>query len=115
MLALLGLMLALALRDNRPVRVRVESDLGGYRVGAVEPPRPWPADLALAFRRDAEDAWRTLQADPDARPVLELAFYPDGSSSGGQLKVGSGPGAYRLSLDWLLGRVEVARDAEAGT
>ena len=100
-LALLGLMLAL-------VRIEIDSERPGYRIRPQGPARELPASLALAWRGDDTQDWQSSDEAP-----LVLDFYPDGSTSGGQVRVGEPGSAYLLKLDWLLGRIEVARAADA--
>lgn len=38
-----------------------------------------------------------------------IRFYPDGSSTGGEIGVGNGKTAFRVEVEWLTGRVLVVR------
>ena len=44
----------------------------------------------------------------------ELRFYPDGSSTGVELRVARGAHRYRVVLDWLTGDVQVVPEAGDG-
>jgi general secretion pathway protein H len=44
---------------------------------------------------------------PRSAPAETIAFYPDGSSSGGSVIVGEGALRHRVAIDWLTGRVSV--------
>lgn len=46
------------------------------------------------------------------RGVAAFRFFPDGSSTGGRLKLQRDRAAWQLDIDWLTGQVEVTR-AEA--
>ncbi len=44
------------------------------------------------------------------RDTFTLRFYPDGSTSGAAIRLSQGRSAYRVDVDWLLGRVSVSKD-----
>jgi general secretion pathway protein H len=41
----------------------------------------------------------------DDQQVVTIRFFPDGSSNGGQLTLKTADAGYRISIDWLTGRV----------
>lgn len=57
----------------------------------------WPASIELKVTRE-------LGSD-EGEP--EILFYPDGSSSGGVVSLQSENRRFRISVDWLTGRVTV--------
>jgi general secretion pathway protein H len=44
--------------------------------------------------------------DP-SRQILELRFYPDGSASGGEIRIEAGARGYTIQVDWLTSQVEI--------
>ena len=46
--------------------------------------------------------------------IVRLEFYPDGSSTGASIELSNATVAYQLDVDWLTGRIRVAkRDSDA--
>lgn len=41
------------------------------------------------------------------KPAAQIGFYPDGSSTGGEVLVGDGTLRHRVAIDWLTGRVVI--------
>ncbi|WP_416424060.1 GspH/FimT family protein [Pseudomonas sp. App30] len=73
----------------------VRFDLPGHRFQAPgQALGHWPADLGLQL---------TTAADLGAA----VAFFPDGSSSGGHLLLARGAQAWRIDVGWLLGDVRL--------
>ncbi|WP_455922597.1 GspH/FimT family protein [Pseudomonas putida] len=74
---------------------QVRFDLPGHRFQAPgQAAGHWPADLGLQLTTAAE-----------LGPAV--AFYPDGSSSGGHLRLARGPRQWRIDVSWLLGDVRL--------
>ncbi len=40
--------------------------------------------------------------------ILQIHFAPDGSSSGGEIKITNGKKVYRIVVEWLSGKVELS-------
>ena len=57
------------------------------------PPKHWPADLQV-----------TLHTAEHAGAAVE--FYPDGSSTGGNLLLANGTRRWRIDVGWLTGSVQ---------
>ncbi|MGY4494924.1 GspH/FimT family protein [Pseudomonas sp. TE3610] len=77
------------------VPAQVRFDLPGHRFQAPgQAQGRWPADLALQLTTAA-----------DLGPAV--AFYPDGSSSGGNLLLARGERRWRIDVSWLLGDVRL--------
>jgi general secretion pathway protein H len=49
----------------------------------------------------------TAQDDLVSDTVGTIRFFPDGSSNGGRITVGSGARKYLIDIDWLTGRVTI--------
>ncbi len=57
----------------------------------------WPPSIDL----EISSSQQTVDA------AQEIAFYPNGSSSGGTVTLNSASRSYQLSVDWLSGRVTI--------
>jgi general secretion pathway protein H len=69
-------------------------------VTSVDPtPRKLPGDLELKLY--------TAQSEVTSERRGSIRFYPDGSSTGGRITVGSGERKYLVDVDWLTGRVSI--------
>lgn len=66
---------------------------GGQRIGII----PAGTDVRI-------EAARRRHADADTIGVI---FFPDGSSSGGAITIGSGNASRRISIDWLSGAIKL--------
>lgn len=79
--------------SGQPRQVRF--DLAGHRYQAPgQAPGHWPADLGLQL---------TTAADLGAA----VAFFPDGSSTGGHLLLQRGTRQWRIDVGWLTGSVRL--------
>ncbi|HXF77246.1 MAG TPA: GspH/FimT family pseudopilin [Usitatibacter sp.] len=52
----------------------------------------------------------TAQTEVESDHRGSIRFYPDGSSTGGRVTVGSGERKYLVDVDWLTGRVAINQD-----
>ncbi|MEQ9640276.1 MAG: GspH/FimT family pseudopilin [Alphaproteobacteria bacterium] len=86
---------ATAIAQRREVAVAVDPVALTYRVDRIETALP---------ARDVETL--TVSLAPGERTVR---FLPDGSASGASLTLRHGDAATTVNVDWLTGRVEVAR------
>jgi general secretion pathway protein H len=99
--------IAMALREARaqaigadePVSVTLDLKGHAYQIGN-RPPRALPKWIELAITT------ATGEARGGERPGI--LFEPDGSSTGGEIKLTDGPTKFRILVDWLSGRVRVA-------
>jgi hypothetical protein len=48
-------------------------------------------------------------ADTSPRDKFTLRFYPDGSASGGEIRISQGQSAYLIDVDWFIGSVNVSK------
>ena len=55
----------------------------------------------------------TAQADLISEKVGTIRFFPDGSSNGGRVTVGTGERGFEIDVDWLTGHVTI-KDRPAG-
>ena len=95
-----------AIQLGRIVEVRFDGQSRSYMVDSIAVTKRLPGHIGVVF----STAHEGLRADYANR----LLFFPDGSSTGGQLSLTSGSSdvgrAVLLSVDWLTGAVrEVSR------
>lgn len=62
---------------------------------------------------DVELKLFTSADDQVAEDVGTIRFYPDGSSNGGRVTVGSGARQYLIDIEWLTGKVTIDEAADA--
>jgi general secretion pathway protein H len=90
-----------ALAQNREAAVYVDVEEKIYGVeGTIEgegPARPLPAKTEIQFLTAAEEISR------EARGAIR--FFPDGSATGGGLRLSQGASSYRITVHWLTGQV----------
>lgn len=93
-----------AITLGHPVDVELMPDEGRFRVG----------DQAFSKISTAVSITAIVAAELDVdKTVAVIRFYPDGSSSGGNVSLIRENGAgVRLDVDWLLGRVRQTRLGE---
>ena len=86
-----------AIHEGREATVAIDVERNRYRL------RDWRA-LPEEFRITLRTASRErLEAGTG-----QLRFYPDGTATGGQITMAAADGGeYRITVDWLTGRVEV--------
>ena len=70
-------------------------------------PRKFPADATVRVTSAAEDA------APGG--VARIRYFPDGSSSGGNIVVSEARRGVRVDVDWLTGAVTVGADPQVAT
>jgi general secretion pathway protein H len=63
------------------------------------PPRPLPSGIELGMT--------TAETERLGRGAGAIRFFPDGSSTGGEIRLSSGAAGYRVEVDWLTGRVRL--------
>ncbi|AKJ29725.1 pilus assembly FimT family protein [Caldimonas brevitalea] len=80
---------------------RVERRLQAARLQA----RTTGSTVLLPCQALATASNSRLSCRRDGAPLPALAFYPDGSTSGGALDIDTDSDGARLSLDWLSGGV----------
>ena len=90
---------SLAIRDNTQIAVRI--DIGRRLVsipGGAERMLP-PTVAASLF---------TAASELDSAQSGRIAFFPDGTSTGGRLRLSTAGERVDVVVDWLTGRVSVA-------
>lgn len=99
--------LAVVLRDTRSQAIisnteqtlHLDMETRVYRIGTGKPV-PLPDDITITIQpHAAETGLNTTQQS--------LSFFPDGSSSGGEIFLQGGKRSYRLDVDWLTGNIRI--------
>ena len=100
----------LAVSRGADVDVVIDTEARRYPVDGTS------AELSGSIRLDIRDpgflaeAQSTALADRLPGDKFTLRFYPDGSASGAAITMSQGRSAYRIDVDWLIGRVSVTKD-----
>ena len=90
----------LAIRDNRETPVRLDLDERLLQVGAAGRSIPISAEIGLSV----------FTATSQIREgSATIAFFPDGTSTGGRVRLCVDQIAQDVVIDWLTGRVDVRR------
>ncbi|NHI02080.1 GspH/FimT family pseudopilin [Oceanimonas sp. MB9] len=95
--ALLRLARSQALATGDTVTLTLSAEQRHTRLSGQATVYDWPDGVKLSLF----DTETTLASQVHA----ELAFYPDGASSGGTLQLTGAGRQYRIHVDWLSGRV----------
>lgn len=89
---------AAALKSNQDQALVVDVKARRYWADGAVPPKSWPGDIAVAFEVAGAEA---------AGPRGGFRFRPDGTASGGKLKLSSGTDAALINVDWLTGNIRL--------
>ena len=87
-----------ALVSNSDTGLVVDLDSGAYYSRAAQIERPLPASIAVEMTVDVRDTGGNIG---------RIAFYPDGSSSGGKLRLSRNGRSLEITIAWLNGYVTV--------
>jgi len=90
-----------AVARNRIVDVDLDAGTGRYVVGAGGAVRDLPGGVRLILVE--------VDGSGDDSQHGRIRFFPDGSSSGGQLRLEDGVRRFHIAVHWLLGRVDVTQ------
>ena len=91
-----------AVMSNRSVTFTLDLSPPGYRWGA-QPVNPLPGDISFNLLTGRDLVSSNTQG--------RIRFDPDGGSSGGRLTINGGGQVWMVGVDWLSGRVSVARNS----
>jgi general secretion pathway protein H len=86
-----------ALSRNADAVLVIDTAKRKYSASGAVKPKLIPRDVALTFEAQAAESPRTSEGG--------FRFRPDGSSSGGRIKLKSGTDAAMITVDWLTGAV----------
>ena len=89
-----------ALADNREAAVFVDVEQKTYGVVGAAEERPLPPEAEIAFLTAAEEVSRERRG--------AIRFFPDGSATGGGIRLSQNGRSYLVSVHWLTGQVSLA-------
>ena len=89
-----------AIRDNREMALTLDLEAGRYRLDGREGERQIHPEIELELL--------TATIETEDESVGRIRFFPDGTSTGGQITLARGDDTYYIVIDWLSGRVQVA-------
>lgn len=90
-----------ALAENRETAVFIDVDAKVYGSEGGDREYPLPSDAEIRFLTAAEEISR------DSRGAIR--FFPDGSATGGGLRLSRNGQTYQVSVHWLTGQVSLAQ------
>lgn len=90
-----------AIANYRSVTFFLDVEKRVYKVGRDGPEQPLPAELKLSLY--------TARSELAGQGAGRIRFFPDGSATGGRVKLSNGGQSYTISVDWLTGFVAVER------
>jgi len=101
---------SLAITRGEETDVLVATEPPQYAV-ANSTPLKLSGNIDLDVRAGAFVAATQLSTFADAlsHDKYTLRFYPDGSASGGEIKISQGQSAYLIDVDWLMGGVSISK------
>ena len=93
-----------AIRDNREMALTLDVEAGWYRLDGREGEQEIDPEIELKLL--------TATIEAENENVGRIRFFPDGTSTGGQITLARGGDTYYILVDWLSGRVEIADKVE---
>lgn len=86
-----------AIRENRETRVLLDADAGTYRRDDAAEAGRLPEGVRLSFVTARQELTGDLAG--------AIRFYPDGTSTGGAVRLDQGGRARTIEIDWFDGRI----------
>lgn len=93
-----------AIRDNREMTLTLDVEDGWYRLDGRSAEQEIDPEIELKLL--------TATIETENENVGRIRFFPDGTSTGGQITLARGEDTYYIIVDWLSGRVEIADKVE---
>ncbi len=93
-----------AIRDNRETTLTLDVETGWYRLDGRSAEQEIDPEIELKLL--------TATIEAENENVGRIRFFPDGTSTGGQVTLARGDDTYYIIVDWLSGRVEIADKVE---
>ncbi len=88
-----------AIAGNRETALVLDVETGAYRVEGEPKGRRLPAGIGVSLLTAEEQRLDATTA--------RIAFFPDGGSTGGRVRLAQAGRQYEVRVDWLTGRVAV--------
>lgn len=86
-----------AVLDNRSMRFMVDTDRATWRIEGAKTLNSLPSGMRVVLVTAAEET--------EGKSLGAIRFYPDGSSTGGDLTLSLGKDQVDVAVDWLTGNV----------
>ena len=93
-----------AIRDNREMALTLDVEAGWYRLDGRRGEQEIPGDIELKLL--------TATSELEGEGAGRIRFFPDGTSTGGQITLARDDDTYYILIDWLSGRVEITDKVE---
>ncbi len=94
-----------AIAGNREMALAIDTEAHTYAMEGG-PVRELPASVELSLY--------TAETERIGRAAGRIRFFPDGSSTGGEVTLDARSGQYVVRVDWLSGRVDISEDRGHG-
>ncbi len=91
---------SLAIRDNRETVVTVDTAQRAYRLDGDARLHELSETLTVSLV--------TAASERLGETTGRIRFFPDGTSTGGRVKLSSDERTFDITVDWLTGRVEIS-------
>ncbi len=88
-----------AVARNREVTFVLDVNAHRFRIGDGGEARPLPGAIGLQLY--------TARSELTDAATGAIRFYPDGSSTGGEITLSSETRDYHVAVDWLTGRISI--------
>jgi len=98
LLATLRLARSMAIASQHTVVVTIDVAQRNYRLNDSKP---------IRLTEDSQIKFIAAPAGIVDEQIGELRFYPDGSTSGANIRLQTPAGSYRIGVNWLTGRVKL--------
>jgi general secretion pathway protein H len=90
---------SMAMATKRDALLTIDLDAREFQMPGEKESRKLPDNIDLKLY--------TAQSEVVSDKRGSIRFYPDGSSTGGRITVGSGERKYLVDVEWLTGRVTI--------
>jgi len=88
-----------AVARNQPRVFQIDVEQRYFSIGPGAKHRPLPGALDLALK--------TAESEQISDTLGGIRFFPDGSSTGGEIIVSDAAQSLRVTVDWVTGRIDV--------
>ncbi len=86
-----------AITTNRSTALLLDTETRRYRVDGEPEVRTLPTAFSVSLQ--------TARSELADAHTGRIRFFPDGSSTGGEIELSDGTRTYRVTVDWLMGRI----------
>jgi len=95
---------SIAIRDNRETWLSIDVETGAYRRGDAGRARTVPPAIQMTLLTARREQIDETQG--------RIRFFPDGTSTGGAVRLRRDARAYEVAIDWFDGRVSIDETEE---